>query len=303
MKTQLPARSESHKHKFEQITNTIISVGKGRVAFVILFGSFARGDWVKDRYKEKHITYSYVSDYDILVLTTSKGKNKRESDMNLEHEIDEELSKRGFDKIIPLGLNHNITLVVDPLFEINKKLEQEQYFYSDIIKEGILLYKNPKYELAKPRKLNNQEKKKIAQEFYDYWFKNGSNFLKYCNLFLEEKGDNYHSLSITAFELHKATEDLYSCVLLIFTNYKPKTHDIEELNKLCIPYSKSFLDIFPKKYPEQIECFKLLKTAYIDARYNMDYRISIEQIKYLITRVEELKDLVEEICMEKINSF
>ena len=36
---------------------------------VILFGSFARGDWVHDIYKEDHITYEYASDYDLLIIT------------------------------------------------------------------------------------------------------------------------------------------------------------------------------------------------------------------------------------------
>lgn len=40
--------------------------------FIILFGSHARGDWVDDEYTEDHITYSYKSDFDILVITDDK---------------------------------------------------------------------------------------------------------------------------------------------------------------------------------------------------------------------------------------
>ncbi|MFA6714403.1 MAG: nucleotidyltransferase domain-containing protein, partial [Victivallaceae bacterium] len=36
---------------------------------IILFGSHARGNWVDDEYVEDHITYSYKSDFDILVIT------------------------------------------------------------------------------------------------------------------------------------------------------------------------------------------------------------------------------------------
>ena len=39
---------------------------------IILFGSYARGEWVEDIYTEGHITYEYISDFDILVLTRLK---------------------------------------------------------------------------------------------------------------------------------------------------------------------------------------------------------------------------------------
>ncbi len=35
-----------------------------------------------------------------------------------------------------------------------------------------------------------------------------------------------------AFELHQATESLYTCILLVFTRYKPNTHKLELLRKL-----------------------------------------------------------------------
>ena len=39
---------------------------------LILFGSYARGEWVEETYTEGHITYEYISDFDILVLTRLK---------------------------------------------------------------------------------------------------------------------------------------------------------------------------------------------------------------------------------------
>lgn len=42
------------------------------VVMRILFGSFARGDWVEDEYKEGHIIYECKSDFDILVITEGK---------------------------------------------------------------------------------------------------------------------------------------------------------------------------------------------------------------------------------------
>ena len=40
---------------------------------LILFGSYARGDWVVDRYVEDNIIYTYESDFDLLVVSEDRG--------------------------------------------------------------------------------------------------------------------------------------------------------------------------------------------------------------------------------------
>ncbi|AFB26550.1 MULTISPECIES: nucleotidyltransferase domain-containing protein [spotted fever group] len=44
-----------------------MAVAKDQIVLIILYGSYARGDWVKDMYTEDHTTYSYTSDFDFLV--------------------------------------------------------------------------------------------------------------------------------------------------------------------------------------------------------------------------------------------
>ncbi len=41
---------------------------------------------------------------------------------------------------------------------------------------------------------------------------------------------------IAAFELHQVVERFYAAILLIFTNYKPRTHDIEKLGHMVSGY-------------------------------------------------------------------
>lgn len=69
MKTTLPKQSRSHQKIIRQITDIILKTGKDKIAFVILFGSFARGNWVYDYYQENGVMYEYASDYDILIIT------------------------------------------------------------------------------------------------------------------------------------------------------------------------------------------------------------------------------------------
>lgn len=106
-----------------------------------------------------------------------------------------------------------------------------------------------------------------------------------------------------AFELHQAVERFYSTVLLVFTGYKGKRHNIEKLGRQASGRDAAFLKVFPRATKEQDEMFKLLKKAYIDARYKKDYRITKKQLEYLAKRVKLLQRLTKKICAAKIESF
>ncbi len=53
--------------RLDYIVQQILAVANDKIALIILYGSYARGDWVKDMYTEDHTTYSYTSDFDFLV--------------------------------------------------------------------------------------------------------------------------------------------------------------------------------------------------------------------------------------------
>lgn len=292
MKIKLPKKSQDHQETIEQIKDIIIERGEGKIAFVILFGSFARGDFVHDYYVEDGVRYSYVSDFDILIVIKKSEKGRHYKAINLKNGIAKEVKRQHLDRL------HNLSIIIEPLKHVNTMLEEGQYFFSDIKKEGILLYQGEGCELAEPKKLTNEEKRRIAQRHFDIWFKSAIEFLKIYKFCFNEK--DYKK---AVFNLHQATENLFDCTLLVLTDYKPKTHLLEALNQLCSSQSNEFLNIFPKATEEQKECFELLSKAYIESRYNPDYKITKEQLEYLISKVERLKGIVEKTCLDKIKSF
>ena len=77
-------------------------------------------------YTEGGITYEYVSDYDILVITKSGETQK-------DYEVQDLIENRCVYKTPVTVITHDIDF-------INKMLIEGQYFYTDIEKEGILLY-------------------------------------------------------------------------------------------------------------------------------------------------------------------
>jgi predicted nucleotidyltransferase/HEPN domain-containing protein len=295
MKTSLPENSLVIKDRLDAIVQEILAVARDQISMIILFGSYAKGTWVRDWYVEGHITYSYESDLDILVVTKSP-KYRGPKGASFESDLTKRLKRKGL-----RGKSFGapwVTFVVEPIKYLNQQLEKSQYFFSDIKKEGILLYDSGEFTLAEPKDLNLEERKQIAKDDFDVWFGSGTEFLLGVDFYTKQD-----LLNKAAFLLHQATESFYSAILLVFTGYKPRLHDIEKLGSLASNYSDELLKIFPRDTKEQEEKFVLLKSAYTEARYNKNYKITEEQLLYLIKRIEKLKSITEEICTRRINEI
>jgi predicted nucleotidyltransferase/HEPN domain-containing protein len=258
--------------------------------FIILFGSHARGDWVDDEYTEGHITYSYKSDFDILVITDDK---KTSQDESLWFQVENEYYGAFYSRRTPVDdiISHHIQ-------EVNNKLREGHYFFSDIKKEGILLYDSGNYKLEIQRKIDPARRQEIAVEDFEQWFESSVNFYNLYEHAVKNKLYNE-----AAFLLHQATERFYTTYTLVTSGYKPKTHNINKLGKVAARYCPEYKKIFPRQTAEEKRLFKLLKNAYVDARYKKDYVIIKAELSYLSKRVEKLRDLVEKTCKAEIESL
>ncbi len=254
---------------------------------IILFGSYARNEWVEEKYDDEH--YRYQSDYDIAVIVDTRSESKQ---ARLEGE---------FEKIIDQedSITTPVSLIVHDIAFVNRRLAKAQYFFSDIKNEGILLYDSGKNRLREPKVLSNQERARLAQEDLDYYFNKAEKFITLFNFSLSE---NYYNES--AFLLHQATECLYTAILLVFTRYKPNTHDLAILRKLANSiHSQELAKIFPQNTSKDRRLFKLLRKAYVDARYKPSYQITEDDLRILIARVDALKNVGGTLCREKINCW
>lgn len=290
MKTLLPERSLVIKPLLDRVTSEILIAGKNTIAMIILFGSYARGDWVSDEYTEGHITYSYQSDLDIMVVL-KKGKHIAYAEPRIEKRLERELVHDLFSK------KPWITLIFESIDYVNRQLERGRYFYSDIKKEGALLYDSGEFTLSEVKELSSVQRREIAKEDFEQWFESGSEFLIDTLNALQR-----NSLNRGAFYLHQATESFYSAIMLVFSGYKIKLHDIRKLGSLAGNYNAELWQVFPHSSIDQRQAFKLLERAYIEARYSKEYRISREQLTFLIERVTKLQNLTERICLEYINT-
>lgn len=78
MRTELPPRSIVIKERVAEIVKMTPGLAKQKLAMIILFGSYARGNWAQDEYIEQGITYSYQSDLDKLRRVNTSGPWKPE---------------------------------------------------------------------------------------------------------------------------------------------------------------------------------------------------------------------------------
>ncbi|MCF2498912.1 HEPN domain-containing protein [Dyadobacter chenhuakuii] len=281
MKTSLTHLPQNKQDQLKALTQIVID--KVPAEMIILFGSYARGDWVED-YQEK---YEYVSDFDILIITKDRLSAKQ--------------GKKWWDLEKELMANEDITrtsIIYHSIGFVNDKIERNYYFFVDILKEGILLYDSGKFSLSQPKDLNPAQRVEKSTEEFEHWFGSASNFfLSYQDTF------NRANFKEAAFLLHQTTERFYAAILLVFTDYKPRIHDIEILGNQVNKLHSEFATVFPMTREEDKRLFVLLKKAYIDARYNRNYKIEKVELEYLGSRVALLRDLTERICRERIGQF
>ena len=251
------------------------------VGMIVLFGSHARGDWVDDP------EGGYHSDYDVLVVVESPEMAESHPRWSaVEREI------RAFTGQSP------VTLIVHDLRELNQQIRSAQFFFLEVWEQGVVLYDAKRFHLARPKATNAAERKALAQEYFDHWFASANSFFKNYKFSLGE-----HDNSIAAFLLHQAAERYFAALLLVFTMTKPKTHNLDELCQLAAPLHPLLAVPFPRETEEDRRLFKLLKSAYIDGRYKMSYRITAEELATLGERVKDLAGRIERACREKIESF
>ena len=116
------ARVVSEIMKFEQ------------VAMVILFGSYARGDYVEDPVGNDEDGHPYFSDLDICVLVDKARKARRiERSNSLRVKLREVSDIR-------------VSVIAHTVSQFNKALEAGEYFYVDVVKEGVQLANQCKFQ-------------------------------------------------------------------------------------------------------------------------------------------------------------
>ncbi|MDR2036673.1 MAG: HEPN domain-containing protein [Bacteroidales bacterium] len=199
---------------------------------------------------------------------------------------------RDFDRDMP------VQFLNDDIRTFNKSIDESRYFCTQIKQEGVVFYDSGKFKLSRRRKLDYDEIKQQAQEYFDEKFKEANEFLVDTN-----NAYNRENYKRASFYLHQACENYYYAIRLTFTLRNNKQHNLSKLSSSVKKYSDDLETVFPQNTPEEKRLFALLKAAYVDARYNPHFVVAKEDIDALVSKVELFRDITERICVEKIKEY
>lgn len=258
---------------------------KGRILKIILYGSYARGNWVD----EPHTAKAYQSDFDLLIIVNDKRLTDRvEYWAKVEDRLIRELS-------ITKTLRTPVNFIVHTLQEVNDGLAHGRYFFIDVAREGIALYQSDDTDLPEPKPMTPEHALAMAKEYFEEWFPTAMQRFKGAEFHIQ----NGH-LKPAAFDLHQTTEYLYHCVLLVCTFYTPHVHNLSFLRTQAERIDRRLAYVWPEDTRRERSLFEKLKAAYVKARYSKHYRISEDELAWLGERIEELGSVVHAICSERI---
>lgn len=258
----------------------------GKLLKIILFGSYARGDWVEDPVGR------YFSDYDLLLVVNH-------DDLTDVPEFWAE-AENHLTKLV--GEGRDLRTPVSPIYhsldDVNGKLRLGRYFFMDILREGVALYEEPGFDFVKPRPLSAADALRETQDYFDEWFESAEKAFKGAK-FYESEGD----LKDAAFLLHQTVERLYHCLLLTRTLYSPKTHNLNRLREQAETLEPTLKAVWPTETKFEKRCYELLRAAYVKARYSRHYRINADELAWLSRRIELLRSIVREASQRRIESL
>jgi predicted nucleotidyltransferase/HEPN domain-containing protein len=255
----------------------------GRLLKIILFGSYARGDWVEDPVGR------YFSDYDLLVIVDREAlTDVPEFWAKTEERLLQELASGE-------SLRTPVSLIYHSLDDVNDKLRLGRYFFMDIVRDGIVLFEEAGFPLAEPQALSPTEALRETREYYEEWFETANQFFRQFHHAMADGAPK-----VAAFQLHQAAERFYHCLFLVRTLYSPKTHNLNQLRQLAEDVEPRLKTVWPRDSKFERRCYELLREAYVKARYSRHYRITGEQLEWLSSRIEQLQRVVRELCEERI---
>lgn len=251
----------------------------GKILKIVLYGSYARGDWVHDPVGR------YFSDFDLLVIVDHEDL----TDGEFWHEAE--------NRTMPVGpdIRTPVSLIVHTLDDVNEQLDRGRYFFADIVREGVLLYDTPGAKLHKPANLKARVALEEAERHYEKWMTSAVDFAEVAEFCVSQRKSN-----LAAFNLHQAAEHLYHCFLLVVTLYSGKAHNLAFLRKKAEGIDARIAEAWPRETKFERRCFELLREAYVKARYSEHYKIADEELAWLSARVDVLRKSTEVVCQERL---
>ncbi len=266
---------------------TTASRRDGKILKIVLFGSYARDDWIDEP------ANGYQSDFDLLVIVN--------------HDDLTDIAHYWYvaeDRILRDGaITRPVNIIVHSLSEVNHALKRGEYFWVDIARDGVVLYELPCHPLATPMPLTATDAYQMADAYLSEWLPSIDRAIKTAEGQAQSGENDRGWRKDTAFSLHQATERAYICFLLVRTLYFPRSHNIKFLRSLAEDHESRLVEAWPRDSRIDRRRFQLLKRAYVEARYSTAYDVTFEEIWAILASVRALRNIVEKVSRERLKQL
>jgi uncharacterized protein len=256
--------SHEQQHLVQLITSTSTAIEK-----LFLLGSTVMQRRTQTIFHSNQPTCRYTGHYYVLVLVSNTGDHS----LNNIRDTIEARSQQW----IPT------TAIVLAIETFTGWLNEGNPFARWVVQQATLMYNANDHVLPQPgthdetkleaenKKLLNETKQKVQS------------FLAGAELYRIRK-----EYKLAAFMLHQAAEQQLRTMLIIKTGLCINTHNIERLIRYNCMWCDKLLEIFPKNNQRSQRLFTLLQKAYVDARYNPGYTITLDELEALEQKIKHL---------------
>lgn len=265
----------------------------GRILKIILFGSYAKGKQIVDPVGR------YFSDYDLLVVVDHEELT--DAARYWRHAED-----RVVDMLMERGWPQPLSLIIHTLDDVNHQLLRGRYFWVDLVRDGIVLFEEPGFPFEKAGVLNREEMRDEAETYFRREFKKVGRSIRTAELQRREGAEQNDLITKSdwckeaVFNLHQAAERAYYCIMLVFTLYSPKSHNLNFLSKRAEQQDERLIGVWKTETKFGRRCYELVRAAYIKSRYSDHYKVSEDELDWITERVIELQKLTRITCEEHI---
>jgi predicted nucleotidyltransferase/HEPN domain-containing protein len=279
----------------EELTQRINASGSARerryrLLKLVLFGSFAKGTWFEDSRSGR------ASDIDLLAIVSHEALTEMSA-------FWQEVEDRLFDDP---EIQRDVSIIVHTLQDVNRQLKDGQYFFSEIIGQGIILHEDtepdrngkPKNLLAKSSSPDPLRAYQQGDAFRNSWSKSSLLFLNAGRQHLSAR--DKETQNFAAFQLHQAAESAYRMFLLTVTLYAPGTHHLGKLRNIARTIDERIEEAWGPSQKPYKRYFELLRRAYVEARYSPAYETNKEILAWQADRIEELIKIADALCIERL---
>ena len=196
---------------------------------------------------------------------------------------------------LPLVATTVIVLYTEQFYDW---LWERHPFAHTVQRLGVQLYSHPSLT-KEPHllSLNAETLKKEQESTYAKGINKVQEFIAGAELYTVRK-----QYKLAVFMLHQATEQALLTLLKVTTGLRMNTHNLDKLIRCGSMVSYRLQHIFSRKDEKGKRLFKLLQTAYSDARYDESSSIHFGDVESLSEQVNVLKEEVVKLCKKTFTS-